>query len=192
MIDGLLGQPHEDNIAKFFSALDGEYSMYGTGAPINGSRTLQAGTRFKQRELPPCLKDRYKVSKPLSVEGSGSPAKPDYFSGIGTVLPKFAYKNVYNPNEPRNVKDKELKDRVYNLGEPLDNYLVSAKDVRPDYMTGIIRPTKEDLYKDSPKCVKNVYSISKPVEIVTGGLPQNVYHYSETDKKLPEFAYNDN
>ena len=89
-----LNPPSIDNISKYFESQNVKDLVYNVGAPAKNYMTdIIRPNPVAERS---CLKDRRFPREPVEVLSSGTPAGAYEFQGIGTMLPKFAYTEVYN------------------------------------------------------------------------------------------------
>ena len=89
-----LNPPSIDNISKYFEAQNVKDLVYNVGAPAKNYMTdIIRPNLVVERS---CLKDRRFPKEPVEVLASGTPAGAYEFSGVGTMLPKFAHTEVYN------------------------------------------------------------------------------------------------
>jgi len=89
-----LNPPSIDNISKYFEAQNVKDLVYNVGAPAKNYMTdIIRPNEVADRS---CIKDRRFPKEPVEVLSSGTPAGAYEFSGVGTMLPKFAYTEVYN------------------------------------------------------------------------------------------------
>ena len=89
-----LNPPSIDNISKYFEAQNVKDLVYNVGAPAKNYMTdIIRPNEVADRS---CIKDRRFPREPVEVLASGTPAGAYEFHGVGTMLPKFAYTEVYN------------------------------------------------------------------------------------------------
>ena len=89
-----LNPPSIDNISKYFDSQNVKDLVYNVGAPAKNYMTdIIRPNLVVERS---CLKDRRFPKEPVEVLASGTPSGAYEFQGIGTMLPKFAYTEVYN------------------------------------------------------------------------------------------------
>ena len=93
-IKKFLNPPSVDNISKYFESQNVKDLVYNVGAPAKNYMTdIIRPNPVSERK---CLQDRNFPKEPVEVLASGAPAGAYEFQGIGTMLPKFAYTEVYN------------------------------------------------------------------------------------------------
>ena len=97
-INRFLNTPVINNVATYFGNLNQEVRdrVHNVGAPVKSFMTdILRPNPVSQRN---CLKDRRFPREPVEVLAQGTPAGAYEFHGVGTMLPKFAYTEVYNDN----------------------------------------------------------------------------------------------
>ena len=93
-IKKFLNPPSVDNISKYFESQNVKDLVYNVGAPAKNYMTdIIRPNPVSERK---CLQDRNFPKEPVEVLASGTPAGAYEFQGVGTMLPKFAYTEVYN------------------------------------------------------------------------------------------------
>ena len=89
-----LNPPSIDNISKYFESQNVKDLVYNVGSPAKNYMTdIIRPTPVNERA---CLKDRRFPKEPVEVLASGTPAGAYEFHGVGTMMPKFAYTEVYS------------------------------------------------------------------------------------------------
>ena len=88
-----------DKFKKIFGNIKPEDMVYNVGVPIEEyMKQLIRPHEYKKVLNPPtCLRDSIKLKEPVSAPADGNTSNVHQFHGIGTKLPKFAFKEVYDP-----------------------------------------------------------------------------------------------
>ena len=88
-----------DKFKKIFGNIKPEDMVYNVGVPIEEyMKQLIRPQEYKKVLNPPtCLRDSIKLKEPVSAPAEGNTSNVHQFHGIGTKLPKFAFKEVYDP-----------------------------------------------------------------------------------------------
>jgi hypothetical protein len=93
-----IGTPQENNISKYFRGTANKDLVYNVGVPLRNymSQIIRPENWNKKLNPPVCLNTGIQLNKPVELV-SGGASGAFQFQGVGTILPKFAYTEEYDP-----------------------------------------------------------------------------------------------
>ena len=88
-----------EKFKKIFGKIEPEDMVYNVGVNIEEymKQIIRPQDYTKVLNPPTCLRDNVQLKGPVSVPGKGNPSSVYEFRGVGTLLPKFAYKDAHDP-----------------------------------------------------------------------------------------------
>ncbi len=87
------------NFKKLFGKVEPQDMVYNVGVPVQDYMKQIIRPQDWSRALrpPSCIRDATQLVEPVALLSQGIPSNAYEFRGVGTILPKFAYTETYDP-----------------------------------------------------------------------------------------------
>ena len=98
-LDDFLKDRNPESFEELFNKIEPQDMVYNVGVPIQDYMTqiIRPQDWTKALTPPSCLRDSTQINEPVAILDRGIPSNVHKFNGVGTVLPKFAYTEAYDP-----------------------------------------------------------------------------------------------
>jgi hypothetical protein len=98
-LDAFLQDKTPDKFEELFGKVEPQDMVYNVGVPVEDYMKQIIRPQDWSRALrpPSCIRDSTQLVEPVAILDQGIPSNVHEFRGVGTILPKFAYTEVYDP-----------------------------------------------------------------------------------------------
>ena len=98
-LDQFLDDQTADKFEELFGKVEPQDMVYNVGVPVEDYMKQIIRPQDWSRALrpPSCIRDSTQLVEPVALLAQGIPSNVHEFRGVGTILPKFAYTETYDP-----------------------------------------------------------------------------------------------
>ena len=98
-LNAFLQDKTPDKFKELFGKIEPQDMVYNVGVPVEDYMKQIIRPQDWSRALrpPSCIRDSTQLVEPVAILDQGIPSNVHEFRGVGTILPKFAYTEVYDP-----------------------------------------------------------------------------------------------
>ena len=98
-LNAFLQDKTPEKFEELFGKVEPQDMVYNVGVPVEDYMKQIIRPQDWSRALrpPSCIRDSTQLVEPVAILDQGIPSNVHEFRGVGTILPKFAYTEVYDP-----------------------------------------------------------------------------------------------
>ena len=98
-LNAFLQDKTPEKFEELFGKIEPQDMVYNVGVPVEDYMKQIIRPQDWSRALrpPSCIRDSTQLVEPVAILDQGIPSNVHEFRGVGTILPKFAYTEVYDP-----------------------------------------------------------------------------------------------
>ena len=98
-LNAFLQDKTPEKFEELFGKVEPQDMVYNVGVPVEDYMKQIIRPQDWSRALrpPSCIRDSTQLIEPVAILDQGIPSNVHEFRGVGTILPKFAYTEVYDP-----------------------------------------------------------------------------------------------